>query len=90
MRLWGGFGAAGGGLGEDLGLQYEILVQQYEVLGWLWGCRGRFGGGFGAAIDLGAAIQGYGVALGLQEKVWGRIWGCSRFWGFRERFGAAV
>ena len=33
------------GLGEDLGLQYEILVQQYEVMGWLWGCRGRFGGG---------------------------------------------
>ena len=50
------------GLGEDLGLQYEILVQQYEVMGWLW-CSG---------------------------VVWGRIWGCSRLWGFRERFGAAI
>ena len=32
----------------------------------------------------------YGVALGLQEDVLGRIRGCSIFWGFRGRFGAAI
>ena len=37
------------GLGVDLGLQYEILVQHYEVLGWLWGFRGRIGGEFEAS-----------------------------------------
>ncbi|XP_040514750.1 beta-arrestin-1 isoform X6 [Gallus gallus] len=49
-RRFGGALVQWCGLGEDLGLQYEILMQQYEVLGWLWGCRRTFGGGFGAAI----------------------------------------
>ena len=49
------------GLGEDLGLQYEILVQQYEVMGWLWGCRRTFGGEFGAAVDFGASGRGLGL-----------------------------
>ena len=46
-RRFGGALVQRCGLGEDLGLQYEILVQQYEVMGWLWGCKGRFGGGLG-------------------------------------------
>ena len=49
-------------------------MQQYEVMGWLWGFRGRFGGCVGSAVgNPGAAIRGYGVDLGLQEEVWGRI-----------------
>ena len=57
-RIGGEFEASGGDLGDDLGLQYEILVQQYEVMGWLWGCRRTSGGGFGAAVDFGASGGG--------------------------------
>ena len=66
-------------------------MQQYEVLGWLWGCRRTSGGGFGAAVDFGASGRGLGLQKEVpvqQYEVMGWLWGCKgRFGG---GFGAAI
>ena len=63
-------------------------MQQYEVLGWLWGCRRTSGGGFGAAVDFGASGRGLGLQYEIlvqQYEVMGWLWCSGVVWGCNMR-----